>query len=269
VLDSGVDVGIPETGMQNSDAFAVVIGNRDYRDANVPDVEFALNDALIMKDYLVKVFGYKTGNSLYQENATSGEMRDLFGTDRTDGKLHNLVKAGKSDVFVYYSGHGAPHPGTNQPYFVPVDCGISPTSLENNGYAVDLLYRKLSELPAPSVTLVVDACFSGVSDASPVGIQIDDPARLLENGVVFTSSAKNEISSWHTDSKHGLFTYVFLRTVRDMIARGESTIRAGDVARDVSDGTEGVPYLARSLFNGRLQTPQFKGDERRVLVRVR
>ena len=38
---------------------------------------FALNDALIMKDCLVRVFGYKPGNTLYQENATSAEMIDF------------------------------------------------------------------------------------------------------------------------------------------------------------------------------------------------
>ncbi|HIE30339.1 TPA: hypothetical protein EYP66_24025, partial [Candidatus Poribacteria bacterium] len=118
-----VDVNIPETSMNNPNAIAVVIGNRDYQNKNVPKVAYAIRDATVMKDYLIKTFGFKEGNILFHENATQAQFNSLFGTEKEyKGRLFDLVKPEKSDVFIYYSGHGAPDPESDQGYFVPVDC---------------------------------------------------------------------------------------------------------------------------------------------------
>ncbi|MCE5249057.1 caspase family protein [bacterium] len=267
-FESGMEWNVPVTKVKNRRAVAVVIGNADYR-GETKDVNYAVNDARLMKRFLTDVFGYEDGNIIMLENATSAEMRDIFGMD-APGRLRNIIQnpAG-TDVFIYYSGHGAPDPGTKKCYFVPVDCDNTPSSLRNNGYPVELLYQKLDEIGARSTTVVMDACFSGVSEASPVVIDVVDPAQQLKNGAVFTSCAKEEISSWHAESQHGLFTYVFLRTVRDMVESGANTITAGDIYKVVSDKQEGVPFYARSLYNGRPQNPQFKGDRERILVKLK
>lgn len=44
-------------------------------------------------------------------------------------------------------------------YLVPVDA--NPNRMELNGYPVDLLYRNLAQISARSITVVLDACFSG------------------------------------------------------------------------------------------------------------
>lgn len=266
-LVESVDIGIPETGNNNPDAFAVVIGNRDYSSADIDNVDFAHNDAQAMKNYLTRVLGYRAGNILYYENATFATMRDVFGTDHNPkGKLYNMVKPDKSDVFIYYSGHGAPHPDEQAGYFVPADCGISPTSLENNGYALTTFYNNLKKLPAKSITVVLDACFSGVSDASPIGLKIKDPAQTLEKGNVFSSARSNQISNWYPETGHSLFTYFFLKALKKAATENE-TLTTGDLYDRISDNSEGVPYWARRLYNGREQNPVFKGDEGTLFLR--
>jgi hypothetical protein len=270
-LDLGVDMDIPVTGNEKREAFAVVIGNRDYRDSEILPVEFALNDARIMAEYLVKVFGYRRGNVFLLENATFAQFREWFGTETSPGKLSNLLVNGRSDVFVYYSGHGAPDSESKLPYklfFVPVDCSINPTSLKTNGYPLELFYQKLAALPARSVIVALDACFSGISGSSPIGLEITDPVRQIRNGILFTSSARDQISNWYRERKHGLFTYVFLKSLKDLLGSGKKTVTAGDIFAFLSNPEDGIPYLARSLYNGRNQTPQFSGDPRRVLVEV-
>ena len=53
---SGIDVreNIPRTSRVNKDAVAVVIDNREYLKSDVSCVDFALDDAHIIKEYLLR-----------------------------------------------------------------------------------------------------------------------------------------------------------------------------------------------------------------------
>ena len=92
----------------NKDAVAVIIGNKDYT-GTVPDVDFAHNDARAMKRFVIDVLGFREGNIIDLRDATKGRLDAVFGTsDNVEGQLHDWVKQGKSDVVVFYSGHGVP-----------------------------------------------------------------------------------------------------------------------------------------------------------------
>ena len=275
VAMADVDVDIPRSARMNLDAVAVVIGNRNYSEhhPDVPDVEFALRDAAVMKRYLTAALGFQEGNILFYENATNAVFRSVFGTrDISEGRLAQLVKPGKSDLFIYYSGHGAPDVTEKQGYFVPVDC--APGDVRLNGYSLKLFYENLQKIESRSTTVVIDACFSGgsqqgmlIAAASPVGIRVTNPALGLVNGAVFTSSSRDEISSWYPEMGHGLFTYFFLKGLRgEADADGDGNVSAGELRDFVIDRSEGVPYWARRLYQGRQQTPGFYGDaERRMM----
>ena len=203
-----IEENIPKTGMKNKNGIAVVIGNREYS-GDVPDVEFAVRDAEYVREYLIKTMGYRPGNIFYNTYATFSNMKVAFN------KLKNAVKKEKSDVFIYYSGHGAPDDATKQGFFVPVDA--DPNFIKETGYAVKDLYAMLDTLGSKSTTVVIDACFSGSSDQgmilkdiSPVSIHIDKAILSRENSAVFTSSTGVQVSSWYREKKHSLFTYYFL-----------------------------------------------------------
>ena len=277
VAMADVDMDIPRSGLVNSDAVAVVIGNRNYAEhhPDVPDVEFALRDAAVVKQYLTATLGFQEGNILFYENATNAVFRSVFGTrDLSEGRLAQLVKPGKSDLFVYYSGHGAPDVTEKQGYFVPVDC--APGDVRLNGYPLKLFYENLQKIESRSATVVIDACFSGgsqqgmlIAAASPVGIRVTNPALGLVNGAVFTSSSRDEISSWYPEMGHGLFTYFFLKGLRgEADTDGDGNVSTGELRDFVTDRSEGVPYWARRLYQGRQQTPGFYGDAERMMVEV-
>ena len=271
-LEIDVDKNIPQTSVSNPDAIAVVIGNQKYQRAGVPSVDFAERDATVIKNYLTDTLGYKEGNIIFEINATKGVFETIFGTAIDHkGKLYNYVKPGKSDVFVYYSGHGAPDPESKQGYLVPVDC--DPAVVKLNGYSISVFYNNLSKIEARSFTVVLDACFSGDSQGgqllknqSLIFITVDNPLITLPNATVFTSATSEQVSCWYPNKKHSLFTYFFLKGLggeADTDKNGKVTV--SELEQFLTDKTEGVPYYARRL-NNREQTPVVSGDKSRVMV---
>ena len=262
-LTSDVDKNIPVKPVKNPDAVAVIIGVRDYEKEDVPPVKYALNDARTVKEYLVKVLGFKEENIIYEENPTKGDLERIFGTkDNPEGELYRWVKPGKSDVFIYYAGHGAPDISSRKAYFVPSDC--RPNYVKLNGYPLDVFYRNLSKIPARRIIVVIDACFSGLSEG---GMLIASASPLIpvvvknvapQNAVIFTASKGDEVASWYDEQGHSLFTYYFLKGLRgeaDLNKDGKLT--CGELYDYVK---ENVSYYARRYL-GRNQTPTFTGNE--------
>ncbi len=274
MLVSDVDR-IPSTGTRNPDAVAVIIGIAEYDNPDVPPVDFALRDAATFKDYLTGVFGYREANIIFVENARKSDFDGIFGV-RGDfhGRLYNMLREG-SEVFVYYSGHGAPDPDRQQGFFVPSD--VSPSLVKLQGYPLQLFYDNLAgicrEKKTGGVTVVIDACFSGGSEGgsllgavSPVFIQVDNPVVPDERFTVFTSSTGDQVSTWFTEQKHSLFTYFFLKGLK---GEADADGDGGITVQELDDYLEEyVPYTARSLRN-RVQTPcVISRDKQRVLLRL-
>lgn len=268
-LLSEVDRNLPRARRSNPNAVAVVIGNRDYQNPDVPSVDYALQDAASMRKYLVESFGFDETNILFLANATQADFNGVFGTkDDHRARLFNLVRAGESDVFVFYSGHGAPDLTTEDAYFVPVDC--DPSLVRFNGYAMNTLYDNLAKIPYRSLTVVIDACFSGATDrgtltpqASIVRIRSKGGVLKDPKAMVFTAATGAQIASWYADQSHGLFTYYFLKGLQ-----GEANTnrdRELTLAEMRTYLTKEVPYMARRLRN-REQNPEVYGDDSKVLL---
>jgi len=259
-LSIDIEQNLPVTKMKNKDAFAVVIGNSHYE--KTKDVTFAINDAQIVARYLTEVLGFLEGNVFVITNASKGEFELYFGNAKNyKGKLYNYVKPGKSDVFIYYSGHGAPGLKDRRGYFVPVEA--DPQYIELSGYSLDVFYKNLSKIPARSLTVVIDACFSGANifeNISPIVPEFENPVINLKNGVVLTSSSGNQVSSWYNKKKHGMFTYFFLKAIHNRNAdfNRDNRLTFEEIYQYVSDNTEGVPYYARRI-HGVEQTPIIQG----------
>src|SRR6516225_6240301 len=102
----------------NSASVAVIIGNKNYRYASRFPVEFAQNDAAAIKDYLVRFLRFDERNVILETDASKGVFEDLF---RPEGELWTRVREGRSNVFVFYSGHGVPDLVGRQAYLLPAD----------------------------------------------------------------------------------------------------------------------------------------------------
>jgi uncharacterized caspase-like protein len=202
----------------NPDAIAVIIGNKRYD--NAPEVAFADRDAEAMQRYVIDVLGYDQANVMLVPNASLGRMIGLFGTQTNPrGQLARRLgpAAADSDVFVYFSGHGFPGLKDYQSYLLPVDADARYP--EDTGYGLDLLVANLGQLGARSVTLVLDACFSGksaggdlVRDKS-VMVRPATPPPSQSRVTVLAASAADEMANWDRPDRHGAFTEFFLRAV--------------------------------------------------------
>jgi hypothetical protein len=271
VADLKLDIAenIPRAAEEKPNAVAVIIGNKDYTSA--PEVDYAFNDAAIMKRYVVTAMGYRPGNIIYLQDATQGDLIRVFGNDNNyKGQLYDYVRKGLSEVFIYYSGHGAPDPSSKEGYIVPTDCDPSHVAL--NGYPLRTLYTNLdkvnNEKQLKHVTVVLDACFSGaavngtlLANVSPIYITVDKDVMASPNASIITSATGDQVSGWYSDKQQSLFTYFFLKGLQggaDYQRNG--TITAKELYEFTADEVNGVPYWSRRL-NGRTQTPTFYGSD--------
>jgi WD40 repeat protein len=264
---SDVDFQLPKTQMNNPDAVAVIIGNAQYQ--KTKNVDFAIRDARSVRNYLIDVMGYKPGNIIYLENATYTDFKVVFGSkENPKGKLFNLIKPEKSEVFVYYAGHGAPGLNDKKAYFVPSEC--DPQYVELSGYETDIMYDNLAQLPAKSVVVLLDACFSGENiykNISPIVIK-SKGALGLKNGALLASSAADQVSTWYNEKGHGMFTYFFLKAIHNQNADSnkDKKLTIEEIYNFINDNSEGIPYHARRL-HGIQQNPVLKGQNpQKVLV---
>lgn len=253
-----VDVAVPAGRSLRPDAVAVVIGNRDYEVLGVPRVDYAINDARVMKAYLIKTLGFDLRNIIYIENATVAKFNETFGSAASPrGRLHGYVKPGVSEVFVFYSGHGAPELQSRGAVFVPTDS--DPNYIGTSGYPLSTLYRNLEALPVPRVIVVIDACFSGnspggflLSKVSPISVEPRHNLPKSDRVTVFSSATSSQLSAWYPEKRHGLFTYFFLKGLGGDADRDRNgVVTTSELGAFVSDR---VPYLALRLF-GHEQTP--------------
>lgn len=260
-----IEKNIPMGRDKREGAVALIIANRHYQNPEVPEVTYAHRDGEFIRQYLVNTLGYREGNVFFYRDATLSNLRTALE------ELKNAAKR-NSDVFVYYTGHGAPDLKEKTGYFVPVDC--NPNYVKIGGVALEDFYRELGDIEAGSMTVVIDACFSGASEAgmliraaSPVFISVEDPAAVLNSGVVLTSSSGDQISSWHPERKHSLYTYYFLKGLQgEADENRDRRLTVGELQTYLEDE---VPYMARRLYN-REQTPTVTpGREDRVLVRYK
>ncbi|MDB0027343.1 caspase family protein [Flavobacteriales bacterium] len=147
------------TNKKVKNRYALVIGNEDYQSkqrglSDEQNVDYAVKDASIFQEYALKTLGVKEENMYFMTDATSGEMSQTI--DLLSKILYKLGK--KSELIVYYAGHGHPDELTKVPYLIPVD--VSATNLRS-AIKLSEMYDKLSSTGAKKVTVFLDACFTG------------------------------------------------------------------------------------------------------------
>ena len=76
--------------MENPYSIAIVIGNTNYE--NTSKVNYAINDAQLVKTYLINVLGYRSGNIVFNPDASKADIEGIFGTkENYKGRLFNLI----------------------------------------------------------------------------------------------------------------------------------------------------------------------------------
>jgi hypothetical protein len=262
--DSLTDVDIPpKSGMSKPDGIAVVIGVESYQ--YVQAATYAYNDAEVVREYIADTMGFKKDRVKLATNtrATRAELDRLLGSS---GWLARNVVKGKSDVVVYFSGHGIPDPKSQKVGLLPFD--VDPNY--SVGLPLDELTKNLSRLGARSVTLILDTCFSGQTRerklllADARGLKIVPRMTKSPGGVTILSAATGaQISGPLKSKEHGVFTYYLLKGLSgEADENRDKSLTMNELSTYVS---QQVKVQAARL--GWEQTPQLTGTENRVLVR--
>lgn len=273
-LSVDIETNIPATSMDRPNAIAVVMGIQNYAAEGAPDVECARRDARYVREYLTQTLGFREENILPRSpdgRMTFAEMRTLI-----QEKLPSYVKEGTSEVFVYYSGHGAPSTGKEKrAYLVPSDTAPNFVS-DANAYRLSQFYEDLAALNAESVTVALDACFTGqagsgemmLRQASPLALSVENPLLGIENATGFLASGPEQVANWYPSKKHGMFTYFFLKGLKGEADLNDNRkVAVREMKRYLTDEDRGVPYWSGRVHQ-RTQTPQVVSqDPGGVLVR--
>ena len=258
----------------NHHGIAVIVGNRSYG-GDIPPVEYAHNDADAMRAFVLDELGYRAGNVIDLRDATKAQLEGVFGTAGSHkGQLFDWLRPNRSDVVVYYSGHGVPGLESHRGYLLPVDG--DPNRAELVGYSLDVMISNLKRLAARSITVYLDTCFSGSSHGGSLmtaasGLSItpklpDGPEELT----ILTAAQADQIASWDNERGRGLFTHHLLEALggaadRADFGNGDGNITVGEVKRYLD---EEMTYQARRRF-GRNQQANVAGREGAVLAVIR
>lgn len=244
------------------DAVAIIIGIEKYRRA--PSADFASRDANLFVDYAQRTLGVRPENIrlLADDKAESSE---ILLTLRS--WLPTRVNRDKTDVFVFYSGHGLPSPDGESLFLLPYD--VNRDLLDRTAISQKEVIELIAKTNPRSATLFMDACYSGqtrtgetlLASARPISVSAKQGV-VPKNFTVFSASAPDQISSSSPEVRHGIFSYFLMRGLEgDADQNKDGQISVAEMQAYLA---EQVPRQA--LSQNRVQRPQVIGDQGRVLV---
>lgn len=245
--------------------YAVVIGISDYDDPEIPDLDYADDDAQAFYEFLLSeqagLGGIPEENIqlLLNEGATYRNMRSALYTF--------LERATDDDmVYIYIAAHGAPNPNRPDDLFIlPHDAEAS--NIGGTGFPMGHVNEAISKLYARHTVLLTDACHSGgigmssfATRAAPGDETLNAINRAFlqdlqatQGGLaILTASEARQLSregeQW--GGGHGVFTWHLLKGLEGAADEDDDKIvRLGELLEYVRDA------VRRETNNG--QIPAF------------
>lgn len=242
-LGSDVDKNIPVSKTKNEKSYAVIIANENYSEvANVP---YAINDGEIFKQYCIQTLGMSEKHVRLLRDATKNQIAAQIDW------LKNVIDAREGDVniLLYYAGHGIPDERSKSAYLLPVD-GYG--SNVNTAYKLDDIYNALGEERCKSVTVLLDACFSGAKRegdmlASARGVAISvKRGEPVGNMVVISAATGDQTAGAYNEQSHGKFTYFLLKKLQAT----QGDVNLNDLSSYIISNVKRI-----SADEGKIQTP--------------
>lgn len=228
---------VPKVNVVNENYFALIIANEKYKYES--PVEYAVRDGRAFSEYCKNVLGIPDGQIEMCENASLGDIR--FAVESFLTRAASLWK-NNCHIIVYYAGHGMPDEETNSSYMLPVDANAG--DLVHTAYKLSDMYETLGKLPALSVTVFLDACFTGSSRAGQpilaarsVAVAPDEE-ELSGNVMVFAATSERQTALPYHEQGHGLFTYYLLKKLKE----SEGAVSYAELAEYVSLNVERTAF---------------------------
>ena len=244
------------------DAVAIIIGIEKYK--RVAKADFANADAQVFYDYASRALGIKPENIklLLDEGADDVEIYKAF-----QNWLPVKVKKGKTDVYVFYSGHGYPGQDGNSLYILPH--GADKDLISKTAINQQEIVSAIQNAQPRTVTMFLDSCYSGqtrggdvlIAGARPIAPKTSTNS-YPPNFTVISASSNDQISSASPELKHGIFSYFLMKGMEGYADQNkDGKITVAEIQEYLTD------MVGRQAMGmNRKQQPQLFGDADRVLV---
>ena len=243
----------------NPNAVALIIGVESY--LSLPQAQYADSDATHFYDYANQSLGVPP-NKIKLLTDSKANRTELLKAMRS--WMRTEVN-GKSDVYIFFAGHGLASADGSKTYLLPAD-GDRDLLDETSILRDDLI---ASAKGAKTITMFLDTCYSGgtrtnellLADARPIAI-VPDKSALPLNVTVLAAASGTQLSSTYEAAQQGLFSYWLMKGLEgDADANKDKKITTGELHE----------YIARQVGpmaqrRNRQQDPQLMGDSTRVLV---
>ena len=241
-----------KTAKQKNDTWLFVIGAEKYQETD--NINFATRSAELFTKLMQKKYGISNNRTikLINEKATTGAIK---------GKLQQLVEtvtAGESIIF-YYNGHGVPVPEKNNAaYILPTDT-IPDFVGQDEDLKLTTIYQKLDNSKADKVIVVMDSCFTGLTDGKSIYKGDKGATRLvpksfdyqsLKKTTILTAGTDRQFASAYKEKGHRLFTYFVMKSL--LADKDRTDILHSQVEADVKN-------VVRNKGLGAKQDPQLLG----------
>ncbi len=256
-LNPGALKALPER-----DAVAIIIGIQSYK--HLPPARFANSDARLFSEYAQRLLGVRPDKIRLLTDGDAGEI-DIARAFRS--WLMRNVNKGKTDVYIFYSGHGLPSDDGKSLYLLPHNADrdfIDKTAI-NQAELISLT----EATGAKTVTMFIDSCYSGqtrngdalLANARPVSLKSKSsgyPATFT----VLTASAPDQIS-WSSDELgHGIFSYYLMKGMEgDADGNQDGRLTSGELHAYLLDKVN-----RQAAILNKKQQPQLIGDPDQILI---
>lgn len=214
-----------------NNSMMVIIANEDYQ--HMPDVSSAKRDGQAVRTFAKQALGLNNQQIIYVENANLTDLKDVFEHD-----LPNGVDPNKTHVYVYFSGHGLTDGNArhSEMYLMPVSA--RPHKAETGGYSRQKLVQNLAKLRPASLTLVLDACFTGedkqgqtfVASKPAFAVPQSPVVSLPDNSLFISAGQSDQLALIHKHNGHSLLTYHWLEAMQ---GKADTNRRHGVSSREL------------------------------------
>ena len=243
----------------NINAIALVVGISEYLETSA--AEFATRDAQLFYDFARFKLGIPTESIQILLNKKANEVGFLSGINKW---LKRSVRAGATDVYIFFAGHGLASNDGNTAYLIPYDG--APDFLERTAISRDEIFSEIASVNPRSVTVFLDTCYSGDARGGgrlvagrPLRIKVlEEPVPV--NFTVLTAAGGDQIAKPLEEARHGLFSYYLMKGMEgDADTNNDNAITAKELHAFVKQNV-----IQQS---GGSQVPELQGNTERVLVR--
>ncbi|MDC1408821.1 caspase family protein [Candidatus Puniceispirillum sp.] len=244
----------------NKDALALIIGVADYENTPAKAI-FADSDAMMFRDYASEKLGIPESRIKTLVNDGADERELLLSVKSW---LARASKQGKSDVYIFFAGHGLASDNGEKMYLLPYDG--APELLDDTAILRDRLFSDIASANPRSVTVFLDTCYSGTTRGTdmliasrPIAIKALKQS-IPDNFTVMTAAAGDQTAKPLEEAKHGMFSYFLMKGMEgEADSNQDNQITAGELHQYVQQNV-----IQQSSGS---QTPELQGDAERVLVR--